>query len=112
MAGVTLSRGEIYLVSPPPGNDPKRARPLVVEPPDAVRIQSGHGDLCPGQFQRRRAIDRSTRRSREWVKHRSVVNCDQLVLVPKSRLRRYLGQLSEEQLAALHDALRVALAIE
>ena len=45
----------------------------------------------------------------EGLKHDSVINCDQLVLVPKSSLTDYKGSLSAPKLSALHDRLRIAL---
>ena len=48
----------------------------------------------------------------DGLKHRSVINCDQLVLVEKSRLANYVGSLSSKKLTALHDALSIALDIE
>jgi len=48
----------------------------------------------------------------DGLKHKSVINCDQMLLVEKSRLSNYLGSLSSKKLAALRDALRIALDIE
>jgi mRNA interferase MazF len=47
----------------------------------------------------------------DGLKHNSVINCDQLVLVEKSRLTNYVGSLSSRKLIALRDALRIALDI-
>ncbi len=42
----------------------------------------------------------------------SVVNCDDLATLPKRLLSRYRGHLSPEQLAALDDALMIALGLD
>jgi mRNA interferase MazF len=42
----------------------------------------------------------------------SVVNCDNLVTVPKSELRRRRGDLDPEALRRLRDALRIALDLD
>jgi len=48
----------------------------------------------------------------EGVKHQSVINCDQLLLLPRAALTNYIGTLSVIKLAQLRDALSVALATE
>jgi len=42
----------------------------------------------------------------------SVVNCDNLVTVPKPMLGRRYGTLGPEQIFALDDALRIALGLD
>jgi mRNA-degrading endonuclease toxin of MazEF toxin-antitoxin module len=48
----------------------------------------------------------------EGLKHDSVVNCDQLVLVPKSALTNYVGTLAPKRLLALRTALRIAVGVD
>jgi len=48
----------------------------------------------------------------EGLKQASCVNCDQLVLIEKSRLTNYVGSLPALKLRALKRALRVALDLE
>ena len=48
----------------------------------------------------------------EGLKHESVVNCDQLLLVQKSALTHFVGALSPRQLLALRTALRTALGVD
>ena len=108
-----LTRGEIYLVSPPPAKDPRRARAVVV-----VSRQT----LCDSQADKvvcapinSRADGRSTEVSvgiGEGLKHDSVINCDQLILVPKSALTNYVGVLTPARISELRAALRTALAVE
>jgi mRNA interferase MazF len=45
----------------------------------------------------------------EGLKHDSSIHCDELVSLPKAALTQYVGALSSAQLAALNQALRVAL---
>jgi mRNA interferase MazF len=47
----------------------------------------------------------------EGLEHDSCLNCDQLVLIEKSRLTNYVGSLSAARLTAVKRALRVALEI-
>lgn len=59
-----------------------------------------------------RAYGRSTEveiGASEGLKHDSVINCDQLLLLPRSALTNYLGAISAEKRAAVDTALRIAL---
>ena len=109
---MSLARGEIYLVSPPPGKDPKRARALVVVSRETLCDSKADKVICaPINTE---ADGRSTEVPlgvEDGLKHNSVTNCDQLVLVEKSKLTNYIGSLSSKKLANLRDALRIALDI-
>ena len=109
---MSLARGEIYLVSPPPGKDPKRARALVVVSRQTLCDSKADKVICaPINTE---ADGRSTEVPvgvEDGLKHNSIINCDQLVLVEKSKLTNYIGSLSSRKLAALRDALRIALDI-
>lgn len=109
---MSLARGEIYLVSPPPGKDPKRARALVVVSRQTLCDSKADKVICaPINTE---ADGRSTEVPlgvEDGLKHNSVINCDQLVLVEKSKLTNYIGSLSSKKLANLRDALRIALDI-
>jgi len=110
---MSLARGEIYLVSPPPGRDPKRARALAVVSRQTLCDSKADKLICaPINTE---ADGRSTEVPvgiEDGLKHDSVINCDQLVLVEKSKLTNYVGSLSSKKLAALRDALRIALDTE
>jgi mRNA interferase MazF len=47
----------------------------------------------------------------EGLKHDSAILCDALVSLPKSALTDYIGTLTPRKLAALDEALRIALAL-
>jgi mRNA interferase MazF len=110
---MSLARGELYLVSPPPGKDPKRARALVVVSRQTLCDSKADKVICaPINTE---ADGRSTEvpvSIEDGLKHSSVINCDQLVLVEKSRLTHYVGSLSSKKLAVLRDALRIAFDVE
>lgn len=110
---MSVARGEIYLVSPPPGKDPERARALVIVSRQTLCDSKADKVIC--------APINSTADGRstevpvgvdDGLKHRSVINCDQLLLVEKARLTNYVASLSHKNLGALRDALRIALEIE
>ncbi|HEV8357535.1 MAG TPA: type II toxin-antitoxin system PemK/MazF family toxin [Gemmatimonadales bacterium] len=107
------TRGEVYLVSPAPGKDPKRSRAVVIVSRQTLCESRADKLICaPVNTQ---ADGRSTEVPvgiAEGLKHTSVINCDQLILVPKSSLSDYRGALSPAKLGELRRALRIALDLE
>jgi mRNA interferase MazF len=49
---------------------------------------------------------------RHGLEHESVVNCDNLLTVPKDSLARRRGSLGAAEVATLKDALRIALELD
>src|SRR5690606_32462559 len=110
---MSLSRGEIYRVSPPPGNDPRRTRCVVVVSRQTLCDSKADKVICAPI--NTNGDGRSTEIAvgvDEGLKHASVLNCDQLLLVPKSVLTHYVGSLSASKLAALKTGLRAALDVD
>lgn len=110
---MSLARGEIYRVSPAPGKDPKRARCVVVVSRQTLCDSKADKVVCAPV--NTNADGRSTEVPvgvAEGLKRASVVNCDQLVLVPKATLTHYVGTLPAAKLAALRTALEVALDLD
>jgi len=109
---VRLSRGDLFLVSPPPGDDPRRARAVVVVSRQTLCDSRADKVVCAPV--NTNSDGRSTEvhvGQDEGLKHDSVINCDQLILVRKSVLTNYLGSISAKKKAALNAALRIALDI-
>ena len=108
-----ISRGDVYVVTPPPGKDPKRARAVVVVSRQTLCESKADKVVCAPVNSK--ADGRSTEVAvgvAEGLKHESVVNCDQLVLVPKSALTHYAGALSTAKMKEVRHALRIALDID
>ncbi len=108
-----ITRGDVYLVSPPPGNDPKRRRSIVVVSRQTLNDSKADKLVCAPI--NTNADGRSTEVEvgvEEGLKHPSVINCDQLLLVHKSALTDYRGALNASKLRQLRDALRIGLSIE
>ncbi len=105
-----ISRGDIYLVSRPPKADPRRRRAVVVVSRQTLCESNAANVVCaPINTQ---GYGRSTEvevGESEGLKHDSVINCDQLVLIPKSALTNYLGSIPLKSRAPLDAALRIAL---
>jgi len=47
----------------------------------------------------------------EGLKHESSIHCDELISIPKSSLTSFIGTLSSDKLAALNQALAIAIGI-
>ena len=104
------ARGDIYLVSPPPGADPRRARPVVIVSRQTLCESKADKLICAPVNSN--ADGRSTEVPvgvTEGLKHTSVINCDQLVLVRKSQLTNYIGSLGSARRKEVDAALRIAL---
>lgn len=113
MATLRLSRGEVYLVSPAPRHDPKRARAVVIVSRQTLCESKADKVVCAPI--NTNADGRSTEVAvgvDEGLKHASVINCDQLLLIPKSSLTNYVGSLAPEKMRDLRAALRIALALD
>lgn len=107
-----MRRGELYRVAKPSSGDPKKFRVFVVVSRQVLidsrfstvtcaPVYSTHDGLAS---QVPVGID-------EGLKHDSSIHCDELVSLPKSVLRNYVGTLAPRIIQALNVALRVALEI-
>jgi mRNA interferase MazF len=45
----------------------------------------------------------------EGLKHESAIHCDELVSLPKAALTNFIGSLPPDKLAAVDEALKIAL---
>ncbi len=109
---MSVRRGELYLVSPPAGDDPRRSRPVVIVSRQTLCDSKADKVVCAPV--NTNDDGRSTEvviGTAEGLKHASVINCDQLVLVRKSALTNYLGSLSVKKTTALNAALKIALGV-
>ena len=108
-----LKRGEIYLVSPAPAKGPKRRRAFIVVSRQTLCDSPADRLVCAPVNSRDEGLSTEVRVGvDEGLKHPSVINCDQLLLLPKAALSNYVGVLSDLKLRQLRAALRVALAVE
>jgi mRNA interferase MazF len=108
-----VKRGEIYRVAKPPGGDPKQFRYFVVVSRPALIDSRFSTVICAPIYSMHDGL--STQVSLgidEGLKHDSSIHCDALMSIPKSLLTNYVGSLSEEKLAALQQALLVALDLD
>lgn len=107
-----MIRGEIYRLTPPPGSDPKRSRCYVVVSRQTLLDSRADNVICAPVNTAFVGLETQVPVGIEGLKQASCVNCDQLVLIEKSRLTNYVGSLPPMKLRALRRALRVALDLE
>jgi mRNA interferase MazF len=104
-----MKRGELYRVRNPAG-DPKRSRVFVIVS-RSVLIDSAYSTvICAPVYS---AFDGLSTQvplgAEDGLKHDCAISCDNLVSVSKSLLHNFVGTLSPLKLAALDEALLVAL---
>lgn len=108
-----MIRGEIYRLTPPPGSDPKRSRCYIVVSRQTLLDSRADNVICAPVNTSFVGLETQVPVGiEEGLKQASCVNCDQLVLIEKSRLTNYVGSLPPMKLRALRCALRVALDLE
>lgn len=108
-----MRRGDLYRVRHPRGNDPKRSRVFVVVSRQTVIDSRFSTVVCAPVYTRRDGLASQVEvGADEGLKHDSSIHCDALVSIPKAALTDFVGRLSADRVAALRDALRVALDVE
>lgn len=108
-----MTRGDIYRVRRPPGDDPKRFRCFVVVSRQALLDSKAARVVCAPvnttfvglATQVPVGID-------EGLKQASCITCDQLVTIDKSVLTDFVGALPVAKMRQLRSALRIALEVE
>lgn len=108
-----MIRGEIYRLSPAPGSDPKRSRCYVVVSRQTLLDSRADKVICAPINSAFFGLETQIPVGPpEGLKHDSCINCDQLVLLEKSRLTNYLGSVAPAKLRLLRRALRIALDVD
>ncbi len=111
-----MTRGDIYRVSKPPGNDtsihPGKFRYFVVVSRDALIASKFSTVICAPIYTAHDGLSTQVAVDiEEGLKHHSSIHCDALMSIPKSSLTHYVGHLSAAKLRALSKALAGALDI-
>jgi mRNA interferase MazF len=107
-----VKRGELYRVSHPSARDPKRFRVFVIVSRQALIDSRFSTVICAPVYSVHHGL--STQVSvgtDQGLKHESSIHCDELVSLPKSALRNFVGTLGPGKLEELTQALRMALDI-
>lgn len=106
-----MRRGSLYRVRRPPG-DPRPARVFAVVSRQALIDSTYSTVVCAPVFTRFLGLPTQVMVGPgEGLKHESAIHCDGLMSLEKSRLTDFVGNLGEEKLSELNDALHVALTL-
>ena len=107
-----ISRGNIYRIAKPPGDDPKKFRYFVVVSRDALIRSKFSTVICAPIYTVHDGLSTQVAVGiEEGLKHDSSIHCDALMSIPKRNLTHYVGHLPAEKLRVLTIALANALDI-
>src|SRR5438105_3398899 len=105
-----MKRGELYRVAHPGAQDPKKFRVFVVVSRNALLETRFSTVICAPVYSIHDGLSTQVLVGiDECLKHDSSVHCDELMSLPKAVLTNFVGVLSSAKLAALDEALRIAL---
>jgi len=108
-----VNRGDLYRVRRPGGGDPRKSRVFVVVSRQTLIDSRFATVICaPVRTQREGLATEVAVGIEEGLKSESAILCDALVSLPKAVLTDFVGMLRREQIRALDQVLRVALAVE
>jgi len=111
-----VKRGEVWLadLSPTKGTEQTGIRPVPIVQTDRANPYSPHTIIVPFTTRIRQKLLPShvlVPAGEEGLKHDSVVLCEQIRVIDKGRLITRLGELSEEKMREVNEALRIILDI-
>jgi mRNA interferase MazF len=108
-----MKRGELYRVSLGSKTDNKKQRVYVIVSRQEL-IDSAYSTLiCAPVYTNYEGLSTQVQVGvEEGLKHTSAIRCDELISIFKSRLIDYVGNLSEEKLVELWQALSIAVGID
>ncbi|MDQ3249005.1 MAG: type II toxin-antitoxin system PemK/MazF family toxin [Chloroflexota bacterium] len=108
-----MKRGELYRVAKPPGTDPKKYRVFVVVSRPVLIASRFSTVICAPVYSTHDGLSTQVAVGiAEGLKHDSSIHCDELTSLPKSALTHFIGTLPPLKLAALNQALAIALALD
>lgn len=105
--------GEVYRVTKPPGDDPRRHRYFVVVSRPALIESRFSTVICAPVYTTHDGLSTQVEVGlAEGLPHDSSIHGDALMSLPKTALTHYVGRLSEGKIAALRQALLTALDLD
>jgi mRNA interferase MazF len=108
-----MQRGELYLVRKPGTDDPRQQRVFVIVSRQWLVNSKFSIVICAPVYSRHDRLSTQVGiGADEGLKHESSIHCDELVSLPKTRLTRYIGQLSAARIRELNHALAAALDLD
>jgi mRNA interferase MazF len=107
-----VKRGDFYRVAKPSARDPKRFRVFVVVSRQVLIESKFSTVVCAPVYSARHGLSTQVPvGADEGLRHDSSIHCDELVSLPKSMLRQFVGTLAERRTAELDRALAAALGV-
>ncbi len=108
-----MRRGELFRVSHPSAQDPKRSRVFVLVSRQVVIDSKLSTLICAPVYSAHDGLSTQVAVGiDEGLKHECSIHCDELVSLPKARLTQYVGSLSSRKLQLLDEALLAALGLD
>ena len=105
-----MRRGELYRVRHPSKLDPRTSRVFVIVSRQAAIESRLSSVICAPVYSSYHDLRSQVLvGSDEGLKHDSSIHCDELVSLPKSALTDFVGSLPPDKLAAVNEALKIAL---
>jgi len=107
-----MRRGEFYRVYKAISRDPKKFRVFVIVSRQVLLDSRFSTVICAPVYSSYDGLSTQVPVGIvEGLKHESSIHCDELVSIPKTSLRDYVGSLSTEKREELNEALRIALSL-
>jgi len=105
-----MKRGNLYRVYKGTTHDPKKFRVFVIVSRQVLIDSRFSTVICAPIYSSYDGLSTQVRVGiEEGLKHESSIYCDELISIPKSSLRHFVGSLSPDKIRQLDEALRVAL---
>ncbi len=107
-----MKRGDLYRVYKGSSHDPKKFRIFVIVSRQVLIDSKYSTVICAPVYSSYDGLSTQVKVGiDEGLKHDSSIHCDELISIPKSSLRNFVGSLSPEKVDQLDDSLKVALAL-
>ena len=107
-----MRRGELYRVYKATARDPRRYRVFVVVSRQTLLDSRFSTAICAPVYSSFDGLSTQVPVGvDEGLKHASSIHCDELISIPKSALTSFIGTSSPDKLAALNQALAIAIGI-
>ena len=108
-----MRRGELYRVYKAISRDPKKFRVFVIVSRQVLIDSRFSTVICAPVYSSYDGLSTQIPVGiGEGLKHESSIHCDELISIPKTSLRDYVGSLSPGKIGQLHEALRIALNLQ
>ena len=108
-----MTRGDLYLVREPGGEDPKRQRVFAVVSRKVLIDSRFSSVICAPVFSAHDGLSTQVMVGvEEGLKKKSSIHCDELVSLPKRLLTHYVGRLGAAKLAEVDRALWIAVGLD